>query len=126
MVKPLQTGREVLPTNIGQFLNDRTVVSCKETEKQLVTTVNNPVGLHVYIVEIEFVALKLIREVQKQVHVTTACCQEQCSLILHDGCLNGGLRGQQSDVQTTMQMLFIACATCDVEHSRRGIAILGR
>ena len=52
MVQPLQTGRQIIPSDVNHIVDGRTVFARKETQEELVILVDGPVGLCIDVVEI--------------------------------------------------------------------------
>ena len=60
VMKPLQTSRQITPTNIDHILQGCAVIAREETEEELVTRCHRPVYFRIDIVKIECVVLEVL------------------------------------------------------------------
>ena len=126
MVQPLQTGRKVIPTYVHHLIDSSTVVSCEETQEQLIILVDGPIGLGVNIVEVQGVSLKIGRELQEHIHIRATGCDKERGLIFYNRTFEGSLCSKESDAGATMQFALIARLTYDIKYSRGSPTILCR
>ena len=77
VMEPLQTSREVAPTDIDHVLQGCTVVTCKETEEELVAGRHRPIDLRIDIIEIKRVVLEVVAEFEKGIEISAAGSDEE-------------------------------------------------
>ena len=125
MVEPLQTGTPVSPTDIDHLVYGGLVVTGEEGQEELVAGVQRPVELRVDIVEVQGVVLIVVRQLQEHIHVGASGGHQERGLVLDDRTFDGPFGGEQTDGGTTVPAVLVACSSRDVEHGRRGAAVLG-
>ena len=124
MMQPLKTSRQIVPSDIGHVLERCAILARKETQKQLVSLVNSPVGLGIYIIEIQGVTLKIGRQLKKHVHIGSAGRNQKRGFILYDRSFERGLGRKESDACAPVEFTFVARPTDYIKYRRRCSAIL--
>ena len=124
MMEPLQTARQVPPTDVDHVLQGRAVITRKESQEELVAGGQRPVELRIDIVEIEGVVAEVFAELEEGIEIGATGGDEHRQLILDERTLDGAFGRQQTDGGAAMPLLFVAGAAADVEDGGGGTAIL--
>ena len=77
VMEPLQTSRQVTPTDVNHILQGGTVIACEETEEELVTGCYGSVNLRVDIVEIERIVLEVLVELEEGIEIRSTGGDEE-------------------------------------------------
>ena len=77
VMEPLQTSRQVTPTDVNHVLQSGTVIAGEETEEELVTGCDGPVNLRVDIVEIERIVLEVLVELEEGIEIRSTGGDEE-------------------------------------------------
>ena len=102
-------------------LNDQIaaeLASREKSQEELITTVRRPVELYVEIIEIEGIIPKILRGLQQEVHIRSACRHQQRGLVFGDRAFNCSLCSKQSYTRSSMPSTPVTRLTCNVEYGR--------
>ena len=124
MMEPLQTARQVAPTDVDHVLQGRAVITCEEGQEELVAGGQRPVELRIDIVEIEGVVAEVFAELEEGIEIGATGSDEHRQFVLDERTLDGAFGRQQTDGGAAMPLLFVAGAAADVEDGGGGTAIL--
>ena len=84
----------------------------------MVTLVDDPVGLHVDVVEVDDVVTEVVRQFQEGIHITASGGDEQRGLVLQDRPFHSPFGGEQADGGSAVPLPFVASPARHVEHCR--------
>ena len=88
MMEPLQTTRQVSPTNIDHVLQSGAVVASEETEEELIVGRHRPIEFRIDIIEIECIVLEVVAEFEEGIKVGAAGCYEKRQFVLYNRSFN--------------------------------------